>query len=349
VGSSLHRDHGKQGRDQRVNRHKQKEKEAMIRIPFKLAASLLAGALAVAPAMAQTPTPDSSDGSDRITITGIQPERMRDFVRELMEPGKLGQLSRWEDEVCPGVVGLTPEASQAMLDRIALRAVSLDLRVGEPGCKANVLVVVTDDGQQFTPTFVQQNKKLFGDAFDSGNTLGKTALDRFTKADKPVRWWHVSQTVTDRGKVLGDSTATAAGGGGFSGAQVARVNNASRLGASTHQEFNRIIAIVDTSKTKGVSFSAVADYIAMIALTQVQADVDAAGYDSILNVFDGPIGGDEPMTGWTAWDSAFVSGLYAVRKDFVSSQQLENEIVRQVTEANAEEERKKAAGEEQKS
>ena len=55
------------------------------------------------------------------------------------------------------------------------------------------------------------------------------------------------------------------------------------------------------------------------------------------------------MTGWTAWDSAFVSGLYAVRKDFVSSQQLENEIVRQVTEANAEEERKKAAGEEQKS
>jgi hypothetical protein len=314
----------------------------MIRIPSKLAVGLLAGALYVAPAMAQTPTPDSAEGNDRITITGIQPERMRDFVRELMEPGKLGQLSRWEDKVCPGVVGLKPEASQAMLDRIAMRAISLNLKVGEPGCKANVLIVVTEDGQKFTPTFVQQNKKLFGDAFDAGNSLGKTALAAFTKNDKPVRWWHVSQTVTDRGQVLGDSVATVANGGGFNGAQVARVNNASRLGATTHQEFNRIIAIVDTSKTNGVSFSAVADYIAMIALTQVQADVDAGGYDSILNVFDGPVGGEPPMMGWTAWDSAFVNGLYAVSKDFVTSQQLENEIVRQVTEANAEQERGKS-------
>ena len=318
----------------------------MIRIPSKLAASLLAGALCAAPAMAQTPTPDSAEGNDRITITGIQPERMRDFAHELMEPGKLGQLSRWEDKVCPGVVGLTAEASQAMLDRIAMRAVSLNVRVGEPGCKANILIVVTEDGQKFTPAFVQQNKKLFGDTFDAGNTLGKDALASFTKTAKPVRWWHVSQTVTDRGEVLGDSAATPSGGGdGFSGVQVARVNNASRLGASTHQEFNRIVAIVDTSRTKGVSFSAVADYIAMIALTQVRADVDAGGYDSILNVFEEADGGGEPMTGWTAWDSAFVNGLYAVRQDFVTSQQLENEIVRQVTEANAEQERQKTAEE----
>lgn len=314
----------------------------MIRIPSHFAAGLLAGALLAAPAMAQTPTPESADGNDRITITGIQPERMRDFVRELMEPGKLGQLSRWQDKVCPGVVGITPQASQAMLDRIAMRALSLGLNVGEPGCKANVLIVVTDDGQKFTPTFVQQNKKLFGDAFDAGNTLGKNALEAFTKADRPVRWWHISQTVTDRGQVLGDSVATVANGGGFNGVQVARVNNASRLGASTHQEFNRIIAIVDTSKTRGVTFGAVADYIAMIALTQVQADVDAGGYDSILNVFEGPVGDEAPLTGWTAWDSAFVNGLYAVRQDFVTSQQLENEIVRHVTEANAEQERQKS-------
>ncbi len=321
----------------------------MIRIPLKFAATLMAGALYVAPAVAQTPTAESIDGDDRIVITGIQPERMRDFARALMEPGKLGQLSRWEDKVCPGVVGLTPDASQAMLDRIAMRAISLDLRVGEPGCKANVLIVVTEDGQKFTPTFVQQNKQLFGDAIDSGNSLGKDALAAFTKDGKPVRWWHVSQTVTDRGQVMGDSNATPSNGGGFSGAQVARVNNASRLGASTHQEFNRIIAIVDTSKTKGVSFSAVADYIAMIALTQVQADVDAGGYDSILNVFEGPVGDEAPLTGWTSWDSAFVNGLYAVRQDFVTSQQLENEIVRHVTEANAEQERQKAAAEERKS
>lgn len=323
----------------------------MIRIPARLAASLLAGALAVAPALAQTPpadTPAVPDDADKVTITGVQPERMRDYVRQLMEPGNLGQLARWEDEVCPGVVGLKLDAAQAMLDRIAARAGSVGLKVGEPGCDANVLIVVTDDAQKLTPTFVQQNKKLFGAAFEGGNTLGASALTEFSTKAKPVRWWHVAQTVTDRGKVMGDSVATSTGSG-LTGVQVARVNNASRLKASTHQEFNRIIAIVDTSKTNEVSFSAVADYIALVALTQVQADVDAAGYDSILNVFEGPVGSDEPLQGWTAWDSAFVNGLYAVRQDYVSSQQQENEIVRHVTEANAEQERQKAAVADQKS
>lgn len=318
-----------------------KEKEAMIRIPVTFAASLLASVLAVAPAMAQTPQdlpPQSSD--DRVTITGVQPERMRDYVRELMEPGKLGQLSRWSDEVCPGVVGLRLEGAQAMLDRIAMRAMSVGLKVGAPGCDANVLIVVTDDAEKLTPTFVQQNKKLFGDSFEGGSTLGQKALAEFKASKKPVRWWHVSQTVTDRGQVLGDSVARPGSGDGIKGAQVARVNSASRLTASTHQEFNRIVAIVDTSKTNSASFGAVADYIALVALTQVQADADAAGYDSILNIFEGPVGSDAPLTGWTAWDSAFVGGLYAIRADYVSSQQQENEIVRHVTEA---EERAKEA------
>ena len=52
--------------------------------------------------------------------------------------------------------------------------------------------------------------------------------------------------------------------------------------------------------------------------------------------------GAAPLTGWTAWDSAFVTGLYSVQKDFVTSKQMENEIVRQVTAANAEQERQKA-------
>lgn len=315
----------------------------MIRIPVTVAASLLASVFAASTAVAQTPPNPESE--DRITITGVQPERMRDYVRELMEPGKLGQLSRWNDEVCPGVVGLQLDAAQAMVDRIAMRAAGVGLRVGGPGCKANVLIVVTNDAEKLTPTFVEQNKKLFGDAFEGGNTLGKGALAEFKASKKPVRWWHVSQTVTDRGQVLGESVARPGGGGGFEGAQVARVNNASRVSASTHQEFNRIVAIVDTSKTNGASFAAVADYIALIALTQVQADVDAAGYDSVLNVFEGPVGGDEPLGGWTAWDSAFVSGLYSIKQNYVSAQQQENGIVRQVTAANAEQERSKAASE----
>lgn len=289
----------------------------------------LAIALSAGAASAQTAPPVTSD---EVVVTAIRPAQMRNFVRQLAEPGKADTLSRWDGKVCPGVVGVQTPAAQALIDQVALRALSIGLQAGRPGCRANVLIIVTPNAATFTPAFVDQNKRFFSANEDNGDSLGQDALAAFANSGRPVRWWHISQTVTDRGQVLGQSDATNADGD-FSNAQVARVTSASRVRAGTRQEFNRVIVIVDSTAIRGRPFPAVADYIAMISLAQIRADAERTGADSILNLFDAA--GEGAPTGWTAWDQAYLEGLYDAPAFARSVRQQENSIVKRVEEAGS--------------
>jgi hypothetical protein len=283
-------------------------------------------------ALAQTPAPQPS-GSDEVVVTAIRPAQMRDFVRELAEPGKEDQLARWDGRVCPGVVGVDTRAAQALIDRIVTRAFGVGLNGGRPGCRANVLVIVTPDAAAFTPAFVEQNRRLFSYRGDNGNSMGEQALAEFARSARPVRWWHVSQTVTDGGMVLGDTVATSNADGGFDNVQVARVGSVGRLRSGTRQDFNRVIVIVDAAAVAGKPFPAVADYVAMVSLAQVRADANRASLDTILNLFDPVADGQTTPVGWTDWDKAYVEGLYAADRYARSVEQQENDIVRRVEKA----------------
>jgi hypothetical protein len=272
----------------------------------------------------------AQSGSDELTVTAVRPAQLREFVRQLAEPGKQEQMSTWDGKVCPGVVGVREGPAQALIDRVAARALSIGLEAGRPGCRANVLIIVTPDAARFTPSFVDQNKRFFSYHEDNGNSLGRGALQAFATNGRPVRWWHVSQTVTDRGQVLGQSEATNGFDTGISNAQIARVSNSGRLRQGTRQEFNRVIVIVDASAIAGKPFPAVADYVAMVSLAQIRADADRQGLETILNLFDTPAEGEAIPTGWTAWDEAYVKGLYEAPAFARSSKQQENAIVRSV-------------------
>jgi hypothetical protein len=201
--------------------------------------------------------------------------------------------------------------AEALNDQIARRVVALDLKVGAPGCKANVLIVLTPDSDTFTPQFVEQNAKLFSVGDDFGNTRGRAELNDFAKTPRPIRWWHVGETVTDRGQVVGKSDATPSGtGDGFSGAQVARLSNSGRLTAGTREDFNRVIVIVDARAVDNLKLEAVADYIAMVSLAQLNPNAKTDSADTILNLFSAARAGNAPPAGMTAWDQAYLEGLY---------------------------------------
>jgi hypothetical protein len=290
-------------------------------------------ACASAPAFAQTspsaPATQSGTPSDEVVVTAVRPAQMREFVRQLAEPGKENQLSRWDGKVCPGVVGARRPAAQALVDRIAARAVSVGLQAGAPGCRANVLVIITPNASTFTPAFVDQNRAFFSYYEDNGDSLGRDALAAFANTARPVRWWHVSQTVTERGQVLGNSAAQG-GDGDFSNVQVARLTSASRLRAGTKQEFNRVVVIIDATAIAGKPFSAVADYVAMVSLAQIKAGSASNGsIDSILSLFDAAA----PPAAWTDWDKAFVEGLYSAPEFARTARLQENAIVNRVQEA----------------
>jgi hypothetical protein len=299
-------------------------------VRFAAACAALAALALISPVSAQ---PVSPPPGDEVVVTAIRPAQMRNFVRELAEPGKNDQLSRWDGRVCPGVVGVGAQAAQALIDRIVMRAFAVGLDGGRPGCRANVLVIVTPDATAFTPDFVDQNKRFFSYYEDSGNALGREALDQFARSSRPIRWWHVTQTVTDSGIVLGNSVATSNTDGSFDNAQVARVRSASRVRAGTREDFKRVIVIVDATAVAGKPFTAVADYVAMVSLAQIRADASRTGLDTILALFDPPAEGQSAAQEWTAWDRAYVEGLYAANPFARSARQQENAIVRRVEDA----------------
>lgn len=290
----------------------------------------LAATTAFAQTTPTTPAPVQG-GGDEVTVTAIRPAQMRNFIRQLAEPGKEDTLAIWDGKVCPGVVGVQTRAAQALIDQIALRALSIGLDSGRPGCRANVLVIVTPDAQAFTPAFVDQNKRFFSYYDDNGNAMGQEALMAFANTPRPVRWWHVSQTVTDSGQVLGQTDATSNADGSFDNVQVARVATASRVRATTRQEFHRVIIVVDAAAIAGRPFPAVADYIAMVSLAQIKADAERTGADSILTLFDPAV--TPAPTGWTDWDRAYLEGLYSGPAYARSVKQQENSIVRRVERA----------------
>lgn len=298
-----------------------------------VALAMLAGGV---PAFAQTEPTEAQPGVSEadqnvIVVPGRRELRevVRDFVGDITEPAKDGQLARFDQRICAGVIGAENRAAQALIDRLSARAMSLNLRIGEPGCRANVLIVLAADANRFTPSFVEQNGALFG-VRDVTSTRGVTALEEFKNSPRAVRWWHVTQTVTDRGQVLGNSDASG-GEGAISGAQVARVTNAGRLRSGVRQDFNRVIIVVDARKAARAPFGALADYVAMVALAQIDPSADVSNTPTILGLFNDIEAGKTPLESWTEWDQAYLENLYGAPRYAKSGRLQESAITDTMT------------------
>ena len=253
-------------------------------------------ALAAAPASAQQTTQ-----SEELVITG---ERLHEMVRgfiEEIEPPPLseGQLARWDSRVCPLVAGIPARQAQYVIDSIAVRAFDLGLRPGGPDCRANLLIFFTPDADVLAEALAGDRALVaYYNNAEYGNSLGRDALARFVASDAPVRWWHVAQTVTEAGVVL-DGEGDVVGSDG------------TRLERATRQDFNRAMIVVDARQAAGLPFEALADYLAMVSLAQLDAEADTSATPSILNLFDERTAGREPTTRMTDWDLAYLEGLYA--------------------------------------
>ncbi len=82
--------------------------------------------------------------------------------------------------------------------------------------------------------------------------------------------------------------------------------SASRLSDETEDELQQAIIVLDTGAFEDANLVQVTDYIAMVALAQIDPDADPAT-PSILSLFK-PAKAHEDML--TRWDQAYLSALY---------------------------------------
>lgn len=251
-------------------------------------------------------------------------EEARAFVREVGEPPRGTRLARWNRPVCVSVTNMQPRFAQFVIDRIAVNAFDAGADVGEPGCRPNVVVLATTEGPALAQRLVREAGLGFRPAIVHTN-LNRKALRTFQTSDAPVRWWNVVMPVTtDTGVIAtrlhGDEIIDPLTNTFFA----LRVRDGSHIRSNVRYDMAWTIVVVDMSKTGAAPFGALADYISMIALAQVDAEADLAGQSTIMNLFDAP----GTVGGLTQWDKDYLAALYAAPDDRVSASQQENGVVR---------------------
>lgn len=280
-------------------------------------------AVLAGPALAQ----QAQQEEDIVVVGERLQEMIRSFVGEVAEaPGGEQQMARWDGRICPLVAGLPNRQMQYVADRIAQRAHQVDIETEGPGCKANILIFVTPDASRLATGIVDEYRTLVGYYSTNGiSTMGRGPLDDFSTSTAPVRWWHVNQTVSSDGLELG--------GDGL-GTQVIRSGQPpGRLRRPTRQDFLRVIVIVDARQASGLQFQALADYLAMVSLAQLDPAGETTGTPTILNLFADRDAGRPPPATMTEWDEAYLEGLYTARRTAPNAVWQRRDISRAMTEA----------------
>lgn len=269
---------------------------------------------------AMAPAAEDQTTVEGVTVTAKSKpdqEAIEAFVGSVAAETGTKRLGRWDRKICPGVIGMRNDYARLMLDRIAETALEIGLEVGEPGCKANMIVIATAESDKLARDMVDKYADAFA-KYDGGIRPRRKKLDAFIVSPEPVRWWHVTRRTNADGQRydLGDSVS---------------VRDVGRIKATTREDFDRVIIILDVTRIGKVKYVSLADYIAMVGLAQVDPEADTASVATVLNLFSDREAGLTPPETMTSWDKAYLKGLYAARRDARRGVQQERDMVRTMT------------------
>jgi hypothetical protein len=117
-------------------------------------------------------------------------------------------------------------------------------------------------------------------------------------------------------------------GAGWEGVESVR-SSGSRTRRSTRHDLSFALIVVDTRRIAQLPPSAVADYLSMATLVQLDPDANMSAFPSILNLF---AENERPPSAMTAWDIAYLQGLYRATREAASAQAQRNDIARRMAE-----------------
>jgi hypothetical protein len=285
-------------------------------IGFRLA--LLALLLASSLTFAQpAPTTES------VTVTGVKSRQVLDqFVKSFAAPSRMtGKLARWEDGICPVTAGLKPIYSEF----ISARVKDVAVQVGAPmnaqsGCKPNIEIVFTTAPQALMDNVRKNDEAFLGYADNSAQR------DQLVKVTRPVQAWYTTGTRDLRGNIHVDSAKVAGGGAPvevscpdcpdgkmrFYNITAGTVTG-SRLGDGMRSTLYHVIIVADPTKLATLEVGALADYISMLALTQLSSLDTCQQLPSIVNLLAS--GCRNPAQALTDSDLSYLRGLYKMGAD----------------------------------
>ncbi|THD60400.1 hypothetical protein [Phenylobacterium sp.] len=294
----------------------------MAKLNATLAAALALLAASSALARETDPTPAASPAPAN-TVSGVavtapqKPDPLVDktteFVRRRLPTSRNEQYARFRDPICVKVQGL-PEAFDAF---VAKRLVEVARQVNAPvsaaGCTPNVNVIFSAKPQAQLDDIAKRRDVLFGFHFRAEDKQVFTFR-------RPIQSWYLTRTVgTDGANMLELNTGAPCIGTGAPGsfpcdlkAPPVKGKLGSRLSNDMSSELVHSLILADANKVAGEKIDAVADYIAVLALSRWQGLERCSGLATILNLMADDCDAQDRPEAATPSDLALLSGLYSI-------------------------------------
>jgi len=264
------------------------------------------GALADPPSPATEsakPLPQVTVEADRVVLE----HRLFTFVTQITRTAPRDESLRiWRAPICPLVAGLGKDQGEFILARVSEAAHAAGAPLDGEQCRPNLYVVFTNEPDELIRTWRARSSRSFG-----GVRGTPAAVDRFAAGKRPVRVWYNREFGSaDAGPVTSDTSMEGIGLNGASAAVTNKRVKDTRLTFNDVMIFSSVIVIVDGNEVAGLQFGQLADYIAMIGMTELDPDAPLGAAPTILRLFADRAAGTTPPSGLTAWDAAFLKALY---------------------------------------
>ena len=277
---------------------------------YRFSAAALA-LLAAVPLSAQIGVRSSSSTSasneDPIVVQGRKKELVQ-ALRQLVQPSAHEQLARFEDKVCPMVIGMprdwTPRLTKIIRDNI----VEVGGTLQPEGCKPNALAIFIDQPKELVASLHKDAPFFF--------TMTPRQFQIFSEAPGPVWSWHVTDMRSRDGNQLAQGQIN---GHDFA---VVKQASASRLYSNIREDMLVGFVVIDRQKTIGKSLRQLGDLATMHLMLDVRQNAGARDASSILSLFQ--LAGDPPAA-MSRFDKGALTGFYTQRENNrTASQQREN-------------------------
>jgi hypothetical protein len=293
---------------------------------FALLGAVLATAQPMPPARPPVNSLATGLPVESVTVNGMRqvPDAViNNFVEYITSPSRAGKLTRWNKGVCPETIGLQPKFAAY----VSWRVRDIATQVGAPvdsgkSCKTNVRIIFIDQPQALLDGLRKKSPAYLG-YYDN-----EAQADSLAKVTQPIQSWYITQTQDVHGALHFDSHNS--GGtveipilctiGTCDTSQTIRIANAqvfaatdNRLGDGLSSVFYHVLIVADPGKLADMEIGTLADYIAMLSLSQIEKPEPCGALPSIVNMLapDCP----QKPSAMTVGDAAFLIGLYKMRRD----------------------------------
>jgi hypothetical protein len=311
-----------------------------VAIPLSLALLLLVQGAAAQSAGAPS-SPDQHIDTVQVTAPKVPLDKaINNFVKSYAAPSiQADKIPKWASGICPMTEGLTPSLNLGVTALLKLVAAQVGAPVATKApCNTNVEIIFTRTPQAVLDDIAKNYEDLLG-YHDVAQTK------RIATMSHPIQAWYATATRDDNGSLVSDSAqqspmcaeadaeiaAECGGGIKITGSRATtacsiavqnfvkycggRKVTGSRITDGLKSEFAYVTVVVDVNKLGELGIKSVANYVAMLALSQTQAFETCQPLSSITNLMTTGCDSTFKPNTISSNDIAYLNALYKMNPD----------------------------------